>query len=538
MANRSELIQGSQKSMKSTVSNVPPFLVVAFQKLAYETSGFFSTQKELNTSVQLLLDFLQVHKSVATTLPYTTKIPQCSMNFSSFTATLTGSTVPQKWEDLDMVSQWDVFVNVLVMPLAIAIRNQILVETVFECLNKLLIYGYVQPNTPDLISPGPLVESEQESETERVSNYRRLTERILEIIAEYLKNFQKHIESQISFSSTEEKKMMQLLNVMAVVVDLCPLKGKVLMSTVRSLFQISLFKNSFLAQFSRDLLYRTMGIHFGRLGDDDATGNRLLQAGGVFRPPFYETPDSFFECGSLVTEFCLITEKPSPDAYNYKPKNFGISYLLGIFERFSKDIKSSPRFITEFVKNHVCMALCTVIKSYPYFFAVALEIFGILVKEFRKELKPQIGVLFSMLFSIFDPIHESIHKKTHEQYVLLFFSHLLQFPDIICDLYLNYDCDVNALPILAKIVDLLTRYGMSNKTLATVVTCPVQYVQTKCVEMKTGVIFQFLESTQPVYLYLDAFCNLLISLIKWSENFRQEVFLSTFPEPNTNAPLE
>ncbi|CAE6512865.1 unnamed protein product [Rhizoctonia solani] len=113
------------------------------------------------------------------------------------------------------------------------------------------------------------------------------------------------------------------------------------------------------------------------------------------------------------------------------------------------------------VKQYLCLALSrNAISSVPQVFDISVEIFWRILSGLRTKLKKEIEVLF---VEIFIPIME-MRQATPKQKstILTMFAKLCEDPQALVDIYLNYDCDRQAMEnIYERLVNIISKAATS-----------------------------------------------------------------------------
>jgi Sec7-like guanine-nucleotide exchange factor len=117
--------------------------------------------------------------------------------------------------------------------------------------------------------------------------------------------------------------------------------------------------------------------------------------------------------------------------------------------------KRTNRFVNA-IKTFLCNSLlsnCT--SSSPQVIGLALQIFVLLVQDFKEYLKAEVEVFIS---SIFLRIIESEYSTyDHKLRVLEVLQLIFQDSKMQLELFVNYDCDYNATNIFSRIVTSLAK---------------------------------------------------------------------------------
>ncbi|KZW03822.1 hypothetical protein EXIGLDRAFT_743524 [Exidia glandulosa HHB12029] len=140
-----------------------------------------------------------------------------------------------------------------------------------------------------------------------------------------------------------------------------------------------------------------------------------------------------------------------------------LSTHMNIFVSPSSYIySSSSRESTPFIqatKQYLCLALSrNAVSPVPQVFEISVEIFWRVLSGMRKQLKREIEVLLN---EIFIPILEMRNATPKQKAVLLtMLSRLCQEPQALVEIYLNYDCDKDAIDnIYERLMNVISKIG-------------------------------------------------------------------------------
>jgi brefeldin A-inhibited guanine nucleotide-exchange protein len=145
----------------------------------------------------------------------------------------------------------------------------------------------------------------------------------------------------------------------------------------------------------------------------------------------------------------------STDAVIHQNKVLSLELILVLLRNSGPLFKASVKFVNA-VKTFLCNSLlsnCT--SSSSQVTGLALQIFIVLVHDFKEHLKAEMEVFIS---SIFIRIIESEYSTYDHKARVLEVLHLI-FTDSQAqlELFVNYDCDLNATNIFSRIVTSLAR---------------------------------------------------------------------------------
>ncbi|ELP93156.1 guanyl-nucleotide exchange factor, putative [Entamoeba invadens IP1] len=86
-------------------------------------------------------------------------------------------------------------------------------------------------------------------------------------------------------------------------------------------------------------------------------------------------------------------------------------------------------------------------------FYTSLKIFSVLVHKYRFELKKEIGLLFKYVYLFY--LKSPLAMMSYKDAIIDEFCKFSTQPDILFDLFANYDCEKNGLPILEEYLDVM-----------------------------------------------------------------------------------
>uniref|UniRef100_A0A8C9Y532 ARF guanine nucleotide exchange factor 1 n=1 Tax=Sander lucioperca TaxID=283035 RepID=A0A8C9Y532_SANLU len=130
---------------------------------------------------------------------------------------------------------------------------------------------------------------------------------------------------------------------------------------------------------------------------------------------------------------------PDPKSHELRSKVLSLQLLLSILQNAGPIFKTNEMFINA-IKQYLCVALSkNGVSSVPEVFELSLSIFLTLLSHFKTHLKMQIEPVF---------VSQIVTDKLH-----LFFSDAQS----VVDIYVNYDCDLNAANIFERLVNDLSK---------------------------------------------------------------------------------
>ncbi|KAK4418757.1 Brefeldin A-inhibited guanine nucleotide-exchange protein 2 [Sesamum alatum] len=154
---------------------------------------------------------------------------------------------------------------------------------------------------------------------------------------------------------------------------------------------------------------------------------------------------------------CKLSMKTPPkdaaaDPQAMKGKIVALELLKILLENAGAIFRTSERFL-DAIKQYLCLSLLkNSASTLMIVFQLSCSIFISLVSRFRAGLKAEIGVFFPMIVL---RVLENVAQPNFQQKmtVLRFLEKLCVDSQILVDIFLNYDCDVNASNIFERMVN-------------------------------------------------------------------------------------
>ncbi|KAG8391685.1 hypothetical protein BUALT_Bualt01G0213000 [Buddleja alternifolia] len=154
---------------------------------------------------------------------------------------------------------------------------------------------------------------------------------------------------------------------------------------------------------------------------------------------------------------CKLSMKTPPkdavaDPQAMKGKIVALELLKILLENAGAIFRTSERFL-DAIKQYLCLSLLkNSASTLMIIFQLSCSIFISLVSRFRAGLKAEIGVFFPMIVL---RVLENVAQPNFQQKmtVLRFLEKLCVDSQVLIDIFLNYDCDVNASNIFERMVN-------------------------------------------------------------------------------------
>ncbi|KAL6501089.1 Brefeldin A-inhibited guanine nucleotide-exchange protein 5 [Orobanche hederae] len=197
----------------------------------------------------------------------------------------------------------------------------------------------------------------------------------------------------------------------------------------------------------------------------------------------------------LFRTLCKMGMKEVNDEVTTKSRILSLELLQGLLESVGFLFTKNFRFMDS-IKAHLSYALLRASMSQsPVIFQYATGIFAVLLLRFRESLKGEIGVFFPVI--ILRSLDGSdVNQKIN---VLRTLEKVCKDPQMLVDLYVNYDCDLEAPNLFERVIAILSKIAQG----------------TLNVDPKTATTSQ---TGQIKTLSLQGLVNVLKSLVLWGKS--------------------
>ncbi|XP_054622401.1 brefeldin A-inhibited guanine nucleotide-exchange protein 1 isoform X1 [Dunckerocampus dactyliophorus] len=146
---------------------------------------------------------------------------------------------------------------------------------------------------------------------------------------------------------------------------------------------------------------------------------------------------------------------PDPKSHELRSKVLSLQLLLSILQNAGPIFKTNEMFINA-IKQYLCVALSkNGVSSVPEVFELSLSIFLTLLSHFKTHLKMQIEVFFKEIFLYI--LETSTSSYDHKWMVIQTLTRICADAQSVVDIYVNYDCDLNAANIFERLVNDLSK---------------------------------------------------------------------------------
>uniref|UniRef100_A0A8C2ZZU5 ARF guanine nucleotide exchange factor 2 n=1 Tax=Cyclopterus lumpus TaxID=8103 RepID=A0A8C2ZZU5_CYCLU len=344
---------------------------------------------------------------------------------------------------------------VLPFELACQSKSPRIVSTSLDCLQKLIAYGHITGNAPDSRTPG-----------------KRLIDRLLETVCNCFQGPQ-----------TDEGVQLQIIKALLTAVTSPHIEiheGTVLL-TVRTCYNIYLASRNLINQTTaKATLTQMLNVIFTRMENQAVSvfnvvalcphnrfktnflhlsqdAEALQGPHGAARFSHILQKDAFLVFRSL----CKLSMKPlaegppDPKSHELRSKIVSLQLLLSVLQGAGPVFRTHEMFVNA-IKQYLCVALSkNGVSSVPEVFELSLAIFLTLLSHFKVHLKMQIEVFFREIFLTI--LETSTSSFEHKWMVIQTLTRICADAQCVVDIYVNYDCDLNAANIFERLVSDLSK---------------------------------------------------------------------------------
>ncbi|CAK8690782.1 unnamed protein product [Clavelina lepadiformis] len=214
----------------------------------------------------------------------------------------------------------------------------------------------------------------------------------------------------------------------------------------------------------------------------------------------------------VFRSFCKLSMKllsdgpPDPKSHELRSKVLSLHLLLSILQTAGPVFKNNDMFINA-IKQYLCVALSkNGVSSISEVFHLSLEIFVKLLENFKTHLKMQIQVFFKEIF--LNILESSSSSFQHKWMVLETTLKICSDAQLVVDIYVNYDCDINAFNIFHQLVTLLSRIAQISNSHAGLTPTQELMMRKKSLQCLVMIVQCMQEWTQELYINPHSMSNL------------------------------
>ncbi|KAI4335137.1 hypothetical protein L6164_013811 [Bauhinia variegata] len=197
---------------------------------------------------------------------------------------------------------------------------------------------------------------------------------------------------------------------------------------------------------------------------------------------------------------CKMSMKEDNDEIASKTRILSLELLQGLLEGVSHSFTKNFHFIDS-VKAYLSYALLRAsVSQSPVIFQYATGIFLVLLMRFRESLKGEIGIFFPLIvLRPLDGLEFSVNLK---QSVLRMLEKVCKEPQMLVDIFVNYDCDLEAPNLFERMVTTLSKIA--------------QGIQNTDPNSVSGSLTASIKGSS-----LQCLVNVLKSLVDWENSLRE-----------------
>ncbi|XP_024984145.1 brefeldin A-inhibited guanine nucleotide-exchange protein 5-like [Cynara cardunculus var. scolymus] len=160
---------------------------------------------------------------------------------------------------------------------------------------------------------------------------------------------------------------------------------------------------------------------------------------------------------------CKMGMKEDSDAVTTKTRILSLELLQGLLEGVSHSFTKNFNFIDS-VKAYLSYALLRAsVSQSPAIFQYATGIFTVLLLRFREGLKIEIGIFFPLI--VLRSLDSSECPLNLKLMVIRMLEKICKDPQMLIDLYVNYDCDLEAPNSFERMVTTLSKIAQGTQDL-------------------------------------------------------------------------
>ncbi|XP_068119264.1 brefeldin A-inhibited guanine nucleotide-exchange protein 2 [Hyperolius riggenbachi] len=146
---------------------------------------------------------------------------------------------------------------------------------------------------------------------------------------------------------------------------------------------------------------------------------------------------------------------PDPKSHELRSKVISLQLLLSVLQNAGPVFRTHEMFINA-IKQYLCVALSkNGVSAVPDVFELSLAIFLSLLSNFKTHLKMQVEVFFKEIF--LNILETSSSSFEHKWMVIQSLTRICADAQCVVDIYVNYDCDLNAANIFERLVNDLSK---------------------------------------------------------------------------------
>ncbi|XP_057416198.1 brefeldin A-inhibited guanine nucleotide-exchange protein 5 isoform X2 [Lotus japonicus] len=211
---------------------------------------------------------------------------------------------------------------------------------------------------------------------------------------------------------------------------------------------------------------------------------------------------------------CKMGMKEDNDEVTTKTRILSLELLQGLLEGVSHSFTKNFHFIDS-VKAYLSYALLRAsVSQSPVIFQYATGVFLVLLLRFRESLKGEICIFFPLIvLRPLDGLEFSVNQKLS---VLRMLEKVCKDPQLLVDIFVNYDCDLEAPNLFERMVTTLSRIAQGTQN-----TDPNSAAVSQTASVKGS--------------SLQGLVSVLKSLVDWEQSHRELIKLKSDQQEGVSA---
>ncbi|CAB4064356.1 ARFGEF [Lepeophtheirus salmonis] len=212
------------------------------------------------------------------------------------------------------------------------------------------------------------------------------------------------------------------------------------------------------------------------------------------------------DCFLVLRSLCKLSIAPIPSdetsdnkSHGLRSKILSLHLLLSILQNGGETFTSDHIFISV-LKQYLCVALSVNgVSIISEVFELSIAIFISILTQYRKYLKSQIEIFFKEIcLNILEAASSSFEQKWK---VIQGISKICEDPQIVVDIFVNYDCDLNAANIFERLVDDLSKIAQGRQAFDVGATpLQVKKIRIKGLECLVSILKCLVEWSKELYV--------------------------------------
>ena len=205
----------------------------------------------------------------------------------------------------------------------------------------------------------------------------------------------------------------------------------------------------------------------------------------------------------MFRAFCRLSQRPIPDTafvdknnMEVKSKILSLQLILTTLQN-AKPVFKQNRHIISIIRKNLCVSLTkNGVSPITEVFEFSLAIFVSLLVDYKKYLKKQVEIFFREIIIYLLETQTSTFE--HKWLIIQTLTRICADAQCVVDLYVNYDCDLQATNIFERLIEILTKLAQGRQSIE--IGCNL--VQIKNLRLKA----------------LECLVSILKCMVEWSKD--------------------